>query len=118
MKAMSSELALHRQQVSDLKLEQESLHQRMAASKKKYFAIRQRERRRHCHVLIAEWWCGNGHSANAIQVLADGDGLDALDRRYLNALVKPMQAARWALIRSPPPCRKHATPSRKSSSPI
>jgi len=51
MKAMVSELTLHRQQVSDLKLEQESIHQKMAAVKKKYFAIRQRERRQMTEML-------------------------------------------------------------------
>ena len=44
MKSMSSELSLHRQQVSDLKLEQESLIGKLAACKKRYFGMRMKQR--------------------------------------------------------------------------
>jgi len=45
LKSMMAELSLHRQQVSDLKMEQESINQRIAGVKKKYFSKKQRERR-------------------------------------------------------------------------
>lgn len=45
MKAMTAELQLHRQQVSDLKLDQEAIYGKIAGMKKKYFALRQKERR-------------------------------------------------------------------------
>jgi len=51
MKAMTAELTLHRQQVSDLKLEHESIAQKVAGVKKRYFAIRQRERRQMTEML-------------------------------------------------------------------
>jgi len=44
LKAMSSELSLHRQQVSDLKLDQENLISKLATQKKRYFAYKMRER--------------------------------------------------------------------------
>ena len=44
LKAMSNELSLHRQQVSDLKLDQESLIQKLAQAKKRYFGARMRQR--------------------------------------------------------------------------
>jgi len=44
LKAMNAELNLHRQQVSDLKLDQENLISKLAASKKRYFASKMRQR--------------------------------------------------------------------------
>jgi chromosome segregation ATPase len=45
LKAMTAELNVHRQQVSDLKLDQESLHTQLSQTKKRYFSIRQKQRR-------------------------------------------------------------------------
>merc|ERR1719390_58044 len=45
LKAMTAELNMHRQQVSDLKLERESLNARLAGVKKRYFTQMQRKRR-------------------------------------------------------------------------
>jgi len=44
LKSMNAELTLHRQQVSDLKLDQESLIGKLAAAKKRYFGLKMRQR--------------------------------------------------------------------------
>merc|ERR1719174_3491451 len=44
LKAMGAELNLHRQQVNDLKLDQENLISKLAGAKKRYFAMKMRER--------------------------------------------------------------------------
>ena len=44
MKAMTAELALHRQQVGDLKLDQESLINKLSTAKKRYFAMKMKQR--------------------------------------------------------------------------
>ena len=44
LKSMSSELALHRQQVSDLKIDQEGLMQKMGQLKKRFFTGRLKQR--------------------------------------------------------------------------
>ena len=44
MKAMSAELVLHRQQVSDLRAEQEALIGKLGACKKRYFSMRMKQR--------------------------------------------------------------------------
>jgi len=44
MKAMGTELQLHRQQVTDLRLDQEAISSRFSAMKKRYFAMRQKEK--------------------------------------------------------------------------
>ena len=44
MKAMNAELALHRQQVADLKLDQDNLINKLASAKKRYFAMRMKQR--------------------------------------------------------------------------
>merc|ERR1719231_1397453 len=44
LKAMSAELTLHRQQVSDLKLDQENLISKLATAKKRYFGMKMRQR--------------------------------------------------------------------------
>ena len=44
LKAMGAELALHRQQVTDLKLDQESLIAKIATAKKRYFAMKMKQR--------------------------------------------------------------------------
>lgn len=44
LKALSAELNLHRQQVSDLKLDQENIISKLAATKKRYLAKRMRQR--------------------------------------------------------------------------
>ena len=44
LKSMSAELALHRQQVSDLKIDQEGLGTKLAGVKKRYFAARLKHR--------------------------------------------------------------------------
>ena len=49
--AMTSELSLHRQQVSDLRLEQEGIMGQISQVKKRYFQMRQRERRRMADML-------------------------------------------------------------------
>merc|ERR1719502_2299155 len=44
LKAMNNELTMHRQQVSDLKLDQENLINKLAAVKKRYFSLKMRQR--------------------------------------------------------------------------
>merc|ERR1719198_2435896 len=44
LKAMSAQLQLHRQQVGDLKIDQENLISKLATQKKRYFAVKMRHR--------------------------------------------------------------------------